>query len=63
MAKQTPEQRHAAERRADYVRGLTEERDSYLRVGDKARAKDVDAELARAQDGPTGRTAPKSETT
>ena len=53
MAKQTPEQRHAAERRADYVRGLTEERDSYLRVGDKARAKD----------GPTGRTAPKSETT
>jgi len=52
----------ASAKRAQYVAGLKSERDGYLRVGDKKRAAEVDAELARFDDAPKKRTAPKKST-
>lgn len=45
----------SAERRADYVRALREERDGYARRGMTDRAAAVDAELARMEGRPIGR--------
>lgn len=52
----------ASAKRAQYVAGLKSERDGYLRVGDKVRAAEVDAELARFDGAPKKRTAPKKST-
>ncbi len=50
----------AAAKRADEVRALTEERDAFLARGMKARAAQVDAELARyGVAPPKSRRAPK----
>lgn len=46
---------HAATRRADYVRALREERDGYARTGRTDRAAEVDAEIARVEGRPVGR--------
>lgn len=46
---------YAAARRADYVRALREEREGYARMGNKERVAQVDAELARVEGGPVGR--------
>ena len=53
----------ASAKRAQYVAGLKAERDGYLRVGDKERAAEVDAELARFDAAPKKRTAKKTTTT
>jgi hypothetical protein len=53
----------ASAKRAQYVAGLKSERDGYLRVGDKKRAAEVDAELARFDVAPKKRTAKKTEAT
>lgn len=53
----------ASAKRAQYVAGLKAERDGYLRVGDKKRAAEVDAELARFDVAPKKRTAKKPEAT
>ena len=53
----------ASAKRAQYVAGLKSERDGYLRVGDKERAAEVDAELARFDAAPKKRTAKKPATT
>ena len=45
----------AARRRADYVRALREEREGYVRTGNEERVAQVDAELARVEGGPVGR--------
>lgn len=45
----------AAARRADYVRALREEREGYVRSGRTDRAAQVDAEIARAEGRPVGR--------
>lgn len=45
----------AAARRADYIRALSEEREGYARQGRTDRVADVDAELARMQGRPAGR--------
>ena len=45
----------AASRRADYIRALREERDGYQRFGKDDRVAEVDAELARVEGGPVGR--------
>ena len=45
----------AASRRADYVRALQEERRGYEVAGRADRVAEVDAELARVQGGPVGR--------
>lgn len=45
----------AATRRADYARALREERDGYERAGRQDRVAEVDAELARVEGGPVGR--------
>ena len=53
----------AAERRADTIRALLEERHGYEIHGNTARVKDVDASLAAAgYKAPAGRKAPKGET-
>jgi len=49
------EQEQAAARRADYVRALREEREGYVRAGKTDRLPDVDAELARIEGRPVGR--------
>lgn len=49
------EQDQAAARRADYVRALREEREGYVRAGKTDRVAEVDAELARAEGRPQGR--------
>lgn len=51
----------AAERRADYVRALKEEREGYLRAGKPERVKAVDAELERVT-GVATRSAPEPAT-
>ena len=51
----------ASAKRAQYAAGLKAERDGYLRVGDKKRAAEVDAELARFDAAPKRRTAKKTE--
>lgn len=53
----------ASAKRAQYVAGLKAERDGYLRVGDKERAAEVDAELARFDVAPKKRTAKNPTTT
>ena len=53
----------AAAKRADYVRALRAERDGYARIGDKVRAAEVDAELARFDGAPKKRTSKKPATT
>lgn len=53
----------ASAKRAQYVAGLKSERDGYVRVGDKKRAAEVDAELARFDAAPKKRTAKKPTTT
>ena len=54
-AKKAAEQ-HAADRRADHVRALEEEREGYKRRGLDDRVKQVDAEIARAKkSAPAGR--------
>ncbi len=45
----------AAAARADYVRALREEREGYVRVGNTGRVAHVDAEIARAEGRPIGR--------
>lgn len=50
---------HAAARRADTIRALTEERAGYVAAGKTDRVKAVDAELARMNAAPVGRTAPR----
>lgn len=47
----------AAERREDYLRGLKEEREGYVRTGNKERLADVDAEIKRFTAKPSGRAA------
>lgn len=51
---------HAAERRADYVRALTEERDMCDRGGKVDRVKAITAELKRV-DKVSGRKAPAAD--
>lgn len=46
---------HAAERRADHLRALTEERAGYVTRGLDDRVKQVDAEIARVKKAPAGR--------
>lgn len=48
--------------RADYVRALKQDREGYLRSGNKQRLADVDAELKRFESAPAKRSAPKRET-
>ena len=45
----------AAARRADYVRALREEREGYVRAGRADRVAQVDAEIARVEGRPVGR--------
>lgn len=45
----------AGARRADYLRALREERDGYERTGRPERAAEVDAEIARVEGRPVGR--------
>jgi len=52
----------ASAKRAQYVAGLKAERDGYARIGDTKRAAEVEAELARFDDAPKKRTAPKKST-
>ena len=52
----------ASAKRAQYVAGLKSERDGYLRVGDKKRAAEVDAELARFDAAPVKRSPAKKST-
>ena len=49
------EREFAAARRADYVRALREEREGYARTGNEERVAQVDAELARIEGAPIGR--------
>ena len=51
------QQDDAARNRADYIRGLKVELEGYERAGNKDRAEDVKAELARVQKAPAGRSA------
>ena len=57
----------AAARRADYVRALREEREGYVRTNRADRVALVDAEIARVEGAPVGRSetptvAPPAET-
>jgi uncharacterized glyoxalase superfamily metalloenzyme YdcJ len=53
---------HAAARRADTLRALTEERDGYARLGKADRVREVDAAIKALQGRPAGRKSPaKSE--
>lgn len=54
---------HAAARRADTLRALTEEREGYVRAGKTDRVAQVDAALAALQGAPAGRKAPGRQTT
>ena len=49
------EREFAAARRADYVRALREEREGYERAGKPSRVAEVDAEIARVEGRPVGR--------
>lgn len=49
------EQDAAAARRADYARALREEREGYQRLGREDRVAEVDAEIARVEGAPIGR--------
>lgn len=49
------EREFAAARRADYVRALREEREGYARSGRESRVAEVDAEIARVEGRPQGR--------
>lgn len=51
----------AAARRADYIRALREEREGYAKFGNADRVADVDAELARVEGRPVGRSETPSE--
>lgn len=50
-----------AERRADYLRALEEERGMCVVQGKADRVKAIDAEISRAKSAPTGRTAPQAD--
>jgi len=45
----------AAARRGDYLRALREEREGYARAGRESRVAEVDAEIARVEGRPVGR--------
>lgn len=53
----------AADRRADTLRALQEERDGYARLGKTDRVADVDASIAALTGKPAGRKAPSKSTT
>lgn len=59
----TPKRGSAAERRADRVRALEEERAGCKSRGLKDRVEQIDAELKRLSGKPEQRTAPQSSTT
>jgi hypothetical protein len=61
MAENDEQTKRAAERRADQVRALKEERAGYVSRGLKDRVAQVDAELARFEEKPKGRTSTKRE--
>lgn len=60
MSKKSEAEAFAAERRADYVRALNEEKEMCERDGKTDRVKAIDAELKRVQKV-EGRQAPKSD--
>lgn len=53
----------AARLRAGYLRALREERDGYERAGKSDRVAGVDAEIARVEDRPIGRSETPTEPT
>jgi hypothetical protein len=56
------ENTHAAERRADYVRALTDELEQCRHAGKADRVKAIEAELDRVGEKPAGRQAQPSQT-